>query len=154
MTTWAALRFLLPLVLSGGYGKEEPSSLRGGVYGFLKGDKVSIMLSKEISEFQELFGIPGQAGKLWKNKASDMAWFDMIEHFLRLRKAHDRFSAFGLKVIDLFDLPAFGFGIEPGPFLAVLRAFSSGLVFGRDPNPDTDALREFHRKIFLLIYFE
>ena len=37
-----------------------------------------------------------------------------------------------------------GFGIVPGALLVVLRAFSLGLVFDRDPNPDADGLGFIH----------
>jgi hypothetical protein len=41
-------------------------------------------------------------------------------------------------MIGLVGLLTFGFGIVPGSLLVVFRAFTFGLVFGRDPNPDTD----------------
>jgi len=43
-------------------------------------------------------------------------------------------------MVDLFDLPAFGFGVVPGSLLVMLRAFPFGLVFRRDSNPDADLL--------------
>ncbi len=73
-----------------------------------------------------------------------MACFSMFKHFLGLGKTHDRFSADCLKIKDLVDLPALGFGIVPGPLLVVLRAFPPGLVFGRDPNSDPDGFGFLH----------
>jgi hypothetical protein len=49
---------------------------------------------------------------------------------------------------SLLDLPALRFGIVPGSFLVMLRAFAPGLIFGRDPNPNADGLRFFHDRIF------
>jgi hypothetical protein len=55
---------------------------------------------------------------------------------LRVRQSHCRFTAKGFETINLFYLPALGFGIETGTLFMMLKAFSLSLVFSRDPNPD------------------
>jgi hypothetical protein len=62
----------------------------------------------------------------------------MLKHPLGLWKSDDRLATHCLKMVDLFDTPAFGFGIEAGSFFMVLRAFAFGLIFGGDPDPDAD----------------
>jgi len=49
---------------------------------------------------------------------------------------HHRIAADSLKVIDLFYLPILRFSVGLSPSFVMLRAVASGLVFGRDPNPD------------------
>jgi hypothetical protein len=51
---------------------------------------------------------------------------------------HHRLSAYGFKVIDLFDFPLFRFGVVVGALFVVFRAVPSGLILGGDPNPDAD----------------
>src|SRR5207249_1583972 len=45
-----------------------------------------------------------------------------------------------LELVDLADVPAFRFGVHPGPALVVLGALALHLIFGRDPDPDADVL--------------
>src|SRR5688572_3533670 len=66
---------------------------------------------------------------------------DVFEHPLGLGLAHDRFAAHRFKVIDLAHLPTPGYSVIVSPFFMVLGAFTSGLVFRRNTNPDPDRFR-------------
>lgn len=62
----------------------------------------------------------------------------MLQHSFGLGVAKNGLPRDGLHVVDLADAPAFGLGVVPGALLVVLGAVAPGLVFGRDPDPDTD----------------
>jgi hypothetical protein len=62
----------------------------------------------------------------------------VVKHSLGLRKANDRFTTNRLKVVDLFNLPAFGFSIEASALFVVFGALAFGLIFSGDPDPDTN----------------
>jgi hypothetical protein len=63
-----------------------------------------------------------------------MAGLDMPEHLLGFGMAEDSLLADRLKVIDLFDLPALGFGIVPGAFLLMLE-LPTRCLEGSRPDP-------------------
>jgi len=104
----------------------------------MKGDQVCIVFAENIGKFQKVTGVSGQSGKIGKDEAADVAGFDVLEHPLGLRKADDRLAAHCLKMVDLFDLPAFGPSVEAGALLVMLRAFALGLIFGGDPDPNAN----------------
>jgi hypothetical protein len=57
---------------------------------------------------------------------------------LGFRVLHHGLSAHPFQVVDLPYLPALGLGVGMGSALMVLGALTLCLVFGRDPDPDTD----------------
>ena len=67
-----------------------------------------------------------------------MAGLDVFHHPLRFGMIFDGFTAYGFKVVDLFNLPLFGLGVVASPPFVVFRAFAFRLVFGGNPNPDAD----------------
>jgi len=94
------------------------------------------VLPEDIGKFKELPCISGEPGKLGKNKTGDVSGLYVFKHFLGLWEADYGFAAYRLKMIDFFDIPALGLGVEPGTLFVVFRTFAFGLVFGGDPNPD------------------
>ncbi|HUX08505.1 MAG TPA: hypothetical protein VMX35_14485 [Acidobacteriota bacterium] len=112
------------------HGVEETAGGSRGVDGLGERNEIRVIFPKQICEFEELFGIAGEAGKLGKNEAGDMSAFDVGEHLLRFRGVLDRLSRNRIKPVYLDYLPALGFCIEAGASLVRLRAFAPYLILG------------------------
>ena len=59
----------------------------------------------------------------------DVAAFDVPQHPLGFGMIFDRFSAYGLQVVNFFYFPLLGFSIKSSPSFVMLWAFAVGLVF-------------------------
>lgn len=132
--------FSLPLGHSCDHGVEKAACGCGSVDGFCKRDEVSIVLTEEVGEFEEFLGIPGEAGEFGENEAGDVATLDVSEHPLGFGGFLYCFARYCIKTIDLDDVPAFCFSIEARTAFVVFRTLPFYLVFGGNPNPDTNAL--------------
>ena len=105
------------------------------------------MLPEEISEFQKLFRVSGKAGELGKNEAGDVTACDVGKHPFGFGVLHDGFAGHASQVIHLNHRPIVELGVFAGAGFVMLRAFSLGLVLGRNPNPDAHSF--FQGAIFL-----
>ena len=98
------------------------------------------MLAEDVREVEQLARVPCEASELGEDQAGDAPRGDVLEHPLGLGMSHHRLPAHCFEVVDLADIPALRLGVGPGALLVVLRALASGLVLGRDADPDADGL--------------
>lgn len=89
-----------------------------------------MVLVEEVGKIFQFAAVAGQAGQLGKYQAANMTALNVLHHALGLRVLHDGLAALPGKVIDFLDLPATAFGIAPGAFLVMFRAFAFGLILG------------------------
>src|SRR5579872_3506883 len=96
------------------------------------------MLIEEVGEVFEFTSVARKSCQLGKDKASDMASFNVLHHAFGLRVLHDGFAALSGKVIDFLDQPSTARCIAPGTLFVMFRTIPVCLVFGRNTNPDSD----------------
>ena len=69
-----------------------------------------------------------------------MPVLDINEHTLGFGGVFDGLPRDCIQAVHLDHVPALGFGVEAGTALVVLRTLPFHLVFGRNTNPNADAL--------------
>ena len=112
---------------------------------------VGIVLLKEIGEFEEFFGVAGEAREFGKDEPLDMAALHVCEHSLGLGIFLHRLAAHPGEVIDFAHVEALRLRVKFGAFKVMLGAVAVGLVLGGDANPNADwmARRKFGRNFHI-----
>ena len=131
----------LPLRHRRNHRVEEAAGRRRRIDGLLERHEVRVVFAEDVGEVEEFARVPSEPGELGEDQAGDVPRGDVAEHPLRLGMPHDGFPTHRFEVVGFANLPTLRLSVRLGASLVMLWALALSLIFSRNADPNTHALR-------------